>query len=227
MRIISLCEKSGTSLIPWAMFGGYHCTCVDLQNDDHIKEFPSGGRINFVRADIRYWRPIDSNNVIWAFPPCTHLAVSGAKHFKNKGLKCLIDALTLVERCEKICEEDSILYAIENPVGTLSTYWREPDYYFQPNEYAGYLDGDMPIPRDSYTKKTCLWTSKNFVMPERKPIQAVKGSIVHVKLRDANERALFPLSFSYALYLYNKKVCEEQNLNETHPTGDPDSDSTM
>jgi len=207
-KLISFCEHSGTSLVPWAMLGGYECECIDLLNDNTVKRFESGGSIMFTRANILQWEPehLPLGYGIFAFPPCTHLASSGAQHFKSKGLAKLIEALTLVERCRFLCEKYGRLYVIENPVGMLSTYWREPDYYMQPNEYAGYLDGDKPLPLDAYTKKTCLWTSDNFVMPGKKPVQPVKGSIVHTKLRDAQERALFPMSFAYAIYLHNKHL---------------------
>jgi hypothetical protein len=48
---------------------------------------------------------------------------------------------------------------IENPVSTLSTYWRKPDHTFHPWQYTAFEMGD------NYTKKTCLWTGNGFVMP--------------------------------------------------------------
>lgn len=51
---------------------------------------------------------------------------------------------------------------IENPVSTISTYWRKPDYVFNPFDYTGYCSDD------NYTKKTCLWTGNGFIMPSQK-----------------------------------------------------------
>ncbi len=53
-------------------------------------------------------------------------------------------------------------YMIENPMSTISTYWREPDHKFNPSGYSGYVDG-----KEDYTKQTWLWTGGGFEMPPR------------------------------------------------------------
>ena len=63
--------------------------------------------------------------------------------------------LDIVARCAAICEWSEAPWMLENPVGTLSTYWRKPDYTFQPWNF-----GDLE------SKRTCLWTGGGFVMPE-------------------------------------------------------------
>ena len=75
-------------------------------------------------------------------PPCTHLAVSGARWFKNKK-KEQLEALQFVEDLlnapiEKI--------ALENPISIISSHIRKPDQIIQP-----YMFGDP------YMKTTCLW----------------------------------------------------------------------
>ena len=90
----------------------------------------------------------------FGFPPCTHVAVSGARWFKDKGLGALIDSLELFHAAMRLAEWTKAPYMIENPVSTVSTYWRKPDYTFDPCDYGGYLSP----PGDAYTKKTCLWT---------------------------------------------------------------------
>jgi len=77
-----------------------------------------------------------------AFPPCTHLAVSGARWFKEKGekQKAAIDFFMMLANTEI----DKI--AIENPVGIMSTVWRKPDQIIQPYYFG-----------DPFTKTTCLW----------------------------------------------------------------------
>lgn len=189
-------------VLPWALFGGFACECVDLLNDNHIKTFPSGGSIRFSQGNILDWDFDRENTIVFAFPPCTHLAVAGAKHFKNKGLSKLIEGLTLVERC-RLLGERSPLFMLENPVGTLSTYWREPDYIFNPYEYGGYLESNE---QDGYSKKTCLWTNETFVMPPKKEIANLQGSKMHTTIRDPQERAIFPVSFAYAVYLFNNHL---------------------
>jgi hypothetical protein len=83
-------------------------------------------------------------DIIIAFPPCTHLAVSGAKHFAAKRAdgrqQQAIDFFMLFVNhpCERI--------AIENPVGIMSTVYRKPDQIIQP-----YFFGDP------FQKTTCLW----------------------------------------------------------------------
>ena len=82
--------------------------------------------------------------IIIAFPPCTHLAVSGAAWFKEKrkdgrqqqGIDFFMKFANC--KCKKI--------AIENPVGIMSTVWRKPDQIIQPYEFG-----------EPYSKKTCLW----------------------------------------------------------------------
>ena len=95
---------------------------------------------------------------------------------------------------------------LENPVGRLSTLWRKPDYYFNPNEYAGYLTG-AARDNEAYTKKTCLWTSKNFIMPPKMEIDPVLGTKMHTLSPGpdrANQRSETPKGFSKAMYLWNQ-----------------------
>jgi len=83
-------------------------------------------------------------DMIIAFPPCTDLAVSGARWFeikiKDGRQQKSIDFFMLFAnaKCNRV--------AIENPVGIISSVWRKPDQIIQPFEYG-----------DSYSKKTCLW----------------------------------------------------------------------
>lgn len=83
-------------------------------------------------------------NMIIAFPPCTHLAVSGAKHFHKKiadgRQQQGVDFFMLFANCE--CEK----VAIENPIGIMSGKWRKPDQIIQPYQFG-----------DPVKKSTCLW----------------------------------------------------------------------
>jgi hypothetical protein len=87
------------------------------------------------------------------------MAVSGARWFAGKGLGKLADSIRLFERAAFWCEWFGAPYLIENPVSTISSYWRKPDYTFHPWQFTAFELGD------NYTKKTCLWTGGGFVMP--------------------------------------------------------------
>jgi hypothetical protein len=91
-----------------------------------------------------------------AFVPCDHMSVSGARWFKGKGLRKLSYAIELTAHAAELCEASGAPYMIENPVSTLSTYWRKWDYKFEPWQYG-----------DLWTKPTCLWTGGGFVMPAK------------------------------------------------------------
>lgn len=149
MIVLSLCDRSCRAVMPWAE-AGYKCICVDVEAGD--SPHPN---IETVRADLRWWLPPRGEYAFaMAWPPCTHLAVSGARWFADKGLSALVEGLELVERCRAICDWLGCPWMLENPVGVLGSYWRAPDYTFNPNEFAGYLDEPDD---EAYTKKTCLW----------------------------------------------------------------------
>ena len=83
-------------------------------------------------------------DMIIAFPPCTHLAVSGARHFAAK----IADGRQQegIDFFMKIANAKSPRIAIENPIGIMSTRWRKPDQIIRPFQYG-----------DNSTKGTCLW----------------------------------------------------------------------
>jgi hypothetical protein len=196
--VLSLCDKTGNMVQPW-LEAGYEAITVDLQ--DAPKQM---GRHHFV-ADVRTWRyPLRFGKpaMVFAFPPCTHLAVSGARWFQSKGMGALVEALEIVEACRAICEPSGAPYMIENPVSTLATYWRKPDHTFHPWQYTAHE------PADHYTKKTCLWVGGGFVMP-RPAVEAGLGEPddrIH-KAPPSDERSDFrsatPLGFARAVFEAN------------------------
>lgn len=201
--VLSLCDRTGNILKPWARTGLFRCIAVDIQH-------PTSGReengIEYTHADVRdYLPPLGEYVFACAFPPCTHLAVSGARWFQSKGLAKLKEAIELVAQCERLCEWTGAPYFIENPVSTLSTYWRKPDYTFDPCEYGGYLPEEEKD-ADSYTKKTCLWTGGYFILPDKKPVPPTQGSKMH-RLPPSENRADLrsetPMGFAEAVYQAN------------------------
>ena len=83
-------------------------------------------------------------NMIIAFPPCTHLAVSGARHFSKKQADGRQQQA--IDFFMTIANADCPRIAIENPIGIMSSIWRKPDQIIQP-----YWFGDRA------RKSTCLW----------------------------------------------------------------------
>lgn len=196
--VLSLCDLTGNMVRPWAD-AGFQCLCVDIQHEGTRTE----GNITFINVDLLTWLPPPRRYaIVFAFPECTNLAVSGARWFQNKGLGGLSEGIDLVEACRRICEWCETPWMIENPASTLSSYWRKPDYTFDPCDYGGYLDP----PADHYTKKTCLWTGHNFVMPKRKPVDPVEGSKMHLmppSKNRANKRSETPKGFAKAVFQAN------------------------
>lgn len=204
-NIVSLFDLTGNMVRPLAERG---CTtyCFDINTtEERIEEFDSGGSITFMQADLRdsEWHKLIIGlqpRIIFSFPPCTDLAVSGASRFKSKLAANPLyreQAMQLVYVAADIAKVLDCEYMIENPVSVISTEWRKPDYIFQPYEYGGYLSEDdvhpiwpeYIVPRDAYNKRTCLWTSKDFTMPPKLPVEPlVKDSAQYMKLGGKSQR---------------------------------------
>lgn len=205
--ILSLCDRTGNMVKPWAE-AGFPCYIVDIQHPPG--ETPHAPNIIAIGADVLRWMPAfeyANPAVVFAFPPCTHLANSGARWFASKGIPKLIEALTLVERCREICESSGARWMIENPSGRLSTCWRKPDYTFDPCDYGGYLDP----PGDAYTKRTCLWVGGGFVMPEPRRVEPIEGSRMHLLPPTpdrADKRSVTPKGFACAVFEANTQLVE-------------------
>jgi hypothetical protein len=197
--VVSLFDYTGIMVAPWSA-AGFVCYCVDSQ---HPEGEHREGNIIRVGADVREWLPpYGPVKILFAFPPCTHVAVSGARWFQDKGLGSLVQSLQLFDAAVKLAEWTRAPYLLENPVSTISTYWRKPDYIFDPCDYGGYLD---PI-GDGYTKRTCLWIGNGFVMPKRRRVFPREGSRMH-RLPSCKERAelrsVTPRGFAKAVFEAN------------------------
>lgn len=185
--VVSMFDESGNAVRDWAR-AGYECWCFDLLNENR-EERESGGRIYYVSADLREestLRDIVALGPVFlsGFPPCTDLAVSGARHFEAKRAKnprFQEEAVELCKTVEIVGEAAGCPYYYENPVSLLSTLHRRPDHYFDPCDYGGYLPEDDVHPRyprhiparDAYNKKTSLWVGGGFDMPPRRRVQPV------------------------------------------------------
>jgi hypothetical protein len=92
---------------------------------------------------------------------------------------------------------------LENPVGMLSSYWRKPDYTFQPWQYG-----------DTYTKKTCLWTGGGFVMPDAWHVRKPAGTVESIHLMPpsadrGDKRSVTPAGFARAVFEANEPRVRE------------------
>jgi len=184
---------------PWAR-AGYLCYCIDLQHPAGEHPDPEDQNIIRVGADIHHWLPPRQHEIVFAafFPPCTDLAVSGARWMRDKGIGKLHQAVGLFFRSQQLAELLKCPYLIENPVSTISTYWREPDYTFHPNEYG-----------DPYLKRTCLWVGGGFVMPAKAPVKPTEGMKLYwlpPSKERANLRSQTPPGFAGAVRKANDPV---------------------
>ena len=97
-------------------------------------------------------------DLIIAHPPCTHLAVSGARWFpeKQKDFRqqkaCVLFMQMMLAHSKRV--------AVENPIGIMSNCYRKPDQIIQPYEYG-----------HATKKATCLWL-KN--LPKLQPTNIVE-----------------------------------------------------
>jgi len=96
-------------------------------------------------------------DMVIGFPPCTHLAGSGAAHFKKKRADGRQQAA--VDFFIKCYNANTERVCIENPVGIMSTIARKPDQIVQPWQFG-----------DNAQKKTCLWLRG---LPKLKPTKVV------------------------------------------------------
>lgn len=87
---------------------------------------------------------------------------------------------------------------LENPVSTLSTYWRKPDHTFDPCDYG-----------DGYTKKTCVWCGGGFVMPPKNRVPVTEPGYIHKMAPGpdrADRRSATPGGFARAVFTANAKA---------------------
>ena len=147
MRILVACEFSGTVRDAFIKRGHYAVSCDLLPSDNGGPHFQ--GDV----LDILGW----GWDLMVAHPPCTHLAVSGARWFKDK-VREQSEALDFVRA---LMAAPIPRWCIENPVSVISTKIRKPDQTIQPWMFG-----------HGETKATCLWL-KN--LPSLRPTNVVEG----------------------------------------------------
>lgn len=149
MRVLVACEYSGTVRDAFIKAGHDAMSC-DLLPTDVPGPHYQGDVLDVIE---NYW------DIMIAHPPCTHLAVSGARYFKEKQAD---------GRQQKALDFVSMLLsapikriALENPISIISSKVRKPDQIIQPWMFG-----------HGETKATCLWL-KN--LPPITPTNIVEG----------------------------------------------------
>jgi hypothetical protein len=159
MRVLVACEESQAVTIEFRKLGIEAFSC-DIQDC-------TGGRPEWhIKGDAIKEAYSGKYNLMIAHPPCTHLAVSGARHFKQK----IADGRQKesIVFFMKLANAPINHIVIENPICIMSRLWREPDQIIQPYYFG-----------DEFQKTTCLWY-KN--MPFLKPTKIVsRGEFVTFK----------------------------------------------
>lgn len=166
MKVLVACEESQAVTIELRKLGheAYSCDIMEC----------SGGHPEWhIQGDVV---PLlkEKWDMIIAFPPCTDLAVSGARWFKEKQKdgrqqRSIDFFMQFVNAdCEKI--------AIENPIGIMSNKYRKPDQIIQPWQFG-----------HGETKATCLWLKG---LPKLEPTDIVSGREQRIwKLPPSEDRA--------------------------------------
>jgi hypothetical protein len=149
MRILVACEFSGAVRRAFRALSHDAWSCDLLPSED-------GSIYHLMRDAVEVARLPDWDLMI-AHPPCTHLAVSGARWFKEKKTE-QEDALSFVRQLMLAPISHK---AIENPISIISSRICKPDQIIQPWQFG-----------HGETKATCLWL-KN--LPKLVPTNIVEG----------------------------------------------------
>lgn len=234
--LVALFDESGNMLRYWAE-KGFTCYCFDWLNEESEEHFASGGKLIFRGGDLREESTLNYVKalrpaLIVSFPDCTHLAVSGAKHFADKLDRNPFkqdEACHLARTAERLGEELDVPWMVENPISVLSSLWRAPDFIFNPFQFGGYLPANDQHPRypkyiaarDAYPKKTCIWLSDKLRRPVPMPVRPEDGFSRQHTLLGGNSpktkriRSETPRGFAIAFFVVNWRLIIEMVLKRS------------
>ena len=150
MRVLIACEFSGVVRRAFRERGhdAYSCDLLAAEDGETIWHFQEDV---MRRLTWTHW------DLLIAFPPCTHLASSGARWFKDK----MDEQAAAIAFVRRLMAAPIERIAIENPIGVLSSRIRKPDQIIQPWQFG-----------HGETKATCFWL-KN--LPPLQPTSIVAG----------------------------------------------------
>lgn len=151
MRVLVGCEYSGRVRQAFRKRGhdAWSCDMFEPAEDDSPFHY---------REDVLKIIANEQWDLMVCHPPCTHLAVSGARWWATKPPELQQEAIQL---CLDLMAAPIEKIAMENPIGLLSSRYRKPDQIIQPWQFG-----------HGETKATCLWL-KN--LPLLKPTDIVSG----------------------------------------------------
>lgn len=134
LRVIVACEESQTVAKAFRAKGHEAYSCDILP--------ASGGHPEWhIQADAIEVITREHWDLKISFPPCDHLAVSGARWFEEKRKDGRQQAgIEFFLKMAELCD------CVENPIGIMSTIYRKPDQIIQPWQFG-----------HGETKATCLW----------------------------------------------------------------------
>ena len=150
MRILAGCEYSGRVRSAFRALGHDAWSCDLLPSEDNSPFHIQGNVLEVIK---------DGWDIAVFHPPCTHLAVSGARHFAEK----IADGRQqeALEFVRLLLEAPIPMIALENPISIISSKIRKPDQIIQPWQHG-----------HGETKATCLWLKG---LPKLVPTNIVEG----------------------------------------------------
>lgn len=166
MKVLVACEYSGTVRDAFIKAGHEAMSCDLLDTDVKGPHYMGDVR------DI-----LDNGwDLMVCHPPCTHLAVSGARHFAAKKASGVQDEALAFVRL--LLSADIPMIALENPVSIISTQVRKPDQVIQP-----WMFGHME------QKATCLWLKG---LPKLVPTKDVREEMMKLPRSERERIHLMP-----------------------------------
>ena len=154
MRVLIACEYSGA--VRDAFIGGGHdAMSCDLLPTDTPGPHYQGDVRDVIHAQ---W------DLMIGHPPCTHLSVSGARHFAEKRMDGRQQAA--ISFFMMLAKADIPMIAIENPICIMSSMWRKPDQIIQPWMFG-----------HGETKATALWLKG---LPKLMPTNEISGRVARI-----------------------------------------------
>lgn len=154
MRVLIACEFSGIVRDAFRS-RGHDAWSVDLLPTEGDPKWHIEGDAIQAASSSRW-------DLMISHPPCTHLAVSGARWFKGKEA----EQGAAVEFVKKLLNAPVPRIALENPISIISSRIRKPDQIIQPWQFG---HGEV--------KATCLWLKG---LPPLKPTKIVDGRVPRV-----------------------------------------------
>ena len=149
LNVLVACEYSARVRDAFRAKGHNAFSCDLLPTD--------GNPTYHYHGDVLEFIPLHSWDLMIAHPPCTHLAVSGSRWFKDK----VVEQAQAIEFVKALLEAPIPRIALENPISVISSKVRKPDQIIQPWQFG-----------HGETKATCLWLKG---LPKLVPTDIVEG----------------------------------------------------